>query len=93
MLHYQLLFAIICREKEHTLNQGGRVHDNAAYSLLLQGKVLYLNALLATKKFRDRGNKDGAVGFHVLQATGLGLAIVRKPQRGTNMVNKTIYNA
>ena len=45
----------------------------------------------SNKKCRDRGNKDGAVqGFHVLQAAGLGRVIVRKPQRGTNMANKTI---
>ena len=33
----------------------------AAYCLQLPGKVLYLSPLLATKKFRKRGNKDGAL--------------------------------
>lgn len=66
---------------------GGQAHGNAAYSLLLPGKVLYLNALLAMKKFRDRGNKEGAVqGFYALQAADLGQVVERKPQRGTNMV-------
>ena len=88
-----ICFAVICIGKERTSNKGGQAHSNAAFSLLLPGKVLYLNALLATTKFRDHGNKEGVVqGFHVLQAAGLGCFIERKPQRGTNKVNKTISN-
>ena len=42
-------------------------------SLLLPGKVLRLNALLAMTKFRNCGNKAGAVkGFEELQEIGLG---------------------
>ena len=94
LLYKNNILAIIYIGKEHTFNQGGQAHGNAAYSLLLPGKVLYLNALLTTTKFRDRGNKEGAVqGFHVLEAAGLGRVIQRKPQRGTTMVNKTFYNA
>ena len=32
-----------------------------AFCLLLPGKTLYLPPLLYVKKFRNRGNKDGAV--------------------------------
>ena len=60
---------------------------NAAFSLLLPGKVLHLNALSHLRKFRDRGNKPGAVrGFEVLQEKGLGKIVSIKPQRGTTMV-------
>lgn len=62
-------------------------HRNAAFSLLLPGKVLHLNALLLLRKFRDRGNKAGAVsGFEELQKNGLGRLISTKLQRGANMV-------
>ena len=70
----------------------GQVHANAAYSLLLPGKILYLNALLAMKKFRDRGNKEGAVrGFLALQEAGLGRVVEQKPQRGTTVVQLSLY--
>lgn len=60
-------------------------------SLLLPGKVLYLNALLAMRKFRDRGNKTGAVsGFEALQEKGLGRLISIRPQRGTSMVRHAL---
>ena len=32
-----------------------------AYCLLLPGKKLHLSAFLTAKKFRGKGNKDGAV--------------------------------
>ena len=57
-------------------------------SLLLPGKMLYLNALLAMRKFRNCGNKAGAVrGFEELQANGLGNLHLIKPQRGASMVS------
>lgn len=62
-------------------------HRNAAFSLLLPGKMLHLNALLVMRKFRDRGNKAGAVrGFELLERQGLGVLISTKLQRGANMV-------
>ena len=65
-------------------------HRNAAFSLLLPGKVLYLNALLHLRKFRDRGNKGGAVrGFELLERQGLGLLVSTRLQRGANMVKRT----
>lgn len=67
----------------------GQSHRNAGYSLLLPGRILHLNALLAMKKFRDRGNKEGAVkGFQLLVEAGLGELNERKPPRGTNVVNR-----
>ena len=61
-------------------------------SLLLPGKVLHLNALLAMRKFRNCGNKAGAVrGFEELQESGLGKIDSTKPQRGTNMVSNMLW--
>ena len=86
---YKDIYKICTGKGQISDHMGGWAHANAAYSLLLPGKVLYLNALLAMKKFRDRGNKEGAVqGFYALQAAELGQVIERKPQRGTNMVRK-----
>ena len=45
----------------------------AAFTLLLPGKTLYLSKLLALKKFRNKGNKDGAVrAFFKLEEEELG---------------------
>ena len=65
----------------------------AAFSLLLPGKVLHLNALSHLRKFRDRGNKPGAVrGFELLQENELGELVSVKPQRGATMVRRLCYN-
>ena len=67
-------------------------HQNATMSFLLPGKLLLLNALLALRKFRDSGNKVGAVrGFETLQESNLGRLITLKPQRGATMVNCNTY--
>ena len=60
----------------------------AAYCLLLPGKILHISALLSAKRFRDKGNKDGAVrGIKTLEAAGLGEIIEKKPLRGTSLVS------
>ena len=62
-------------------------HCNATMSLLHLGKVLHLNVLLALRKFRDHGNKAGALhGFETLQESNLGKLISLKPLRGATMV-------
>lgn len=62
-------------------------HWNAAFSLLLPGKVLHLNALLLMRKFRDWEKKAGAVhGFEALEKEGLGTIISTKLQSGANLV-------
>ena len=51
-----------------TPESASEAHRNGIYSLLLPGRVLHLNALLLLRKFRDKGNKAGAVrGFEVLE--------------------------
>ena len=83
-LHNPLLESVQALVPEET----SEAHRNAAFSLLLPGKVLHLNALLQMRKFRDRGNKAGAVrGFEVLEKQGLGVIISTRLQRGANMVS------
>lgn len=59
----------------------------AQYCLLLPGKTLHISALLAAKRFRDRGNKEGAVkAIRLLQEAGLGTVLEIKPTRGASTV-------
>ena len=47
--------------------------SNAAFTLLLPGRILDLSTLLSTKKYRNRGNKDGALAaMKKLESDGLG---------------------
>lgn len=64
----------------------------AGYTLLLPGRTLYLTPLLAQKKFRKKGNKDGAVrSFHQLESEGLGKTLEIGGTKGTSLVR--IHNA
>ena len=65
-------------------------HDRqvATFCLLLPGKILYISALLASKRFRDKGNKDGAVrAIKMLEEAGLGRVLEDKPPRGASIVS------
>ena len=64
-------------------------HDDtvAAYCLLIPGRMLHISVLLTATKFRDKGNKDGAVrAIRLLESAGLGEVEEIKPQRGATMV-------
>ena len=62
--------------------------SNAAYSLLIPGKILNLSALNHLKRFRNCGNKPGAKkGWQLLQECKLGKLIEDKAQRGTEYVS------
>lgn len=57
---------------------------NAAYCLLLPGCKLHLTPLLAAKKFRGRGNKDGALrALQLLEKEGLGKTYVFGSAKGS----------
>lgn len=78
-------------------SQGSQKTDeafsNAAYSLLIPGKILNLSALNSQKKFRDRGNKQGAKkGWQLLEDSGLGKLHATKAVRGTDMVCAIKYD-
>ena len=54
----------------------------------MPGKTLYLSALLAAKKFRNRGNKPAALGaFHELEDAGLGKIDAEERSRGAATVS------
>ena len=60
----------------------------AAFCLHLPGKILYLSPLLAQKKFRKRGNKDGAIrAFYQLETEGLGKVMEVGCTKGTSIVS------
>ena len=64
---------------------------NAAYCLLFPGKCLDLSALLVAKKFRHRGNKEGAVSaLKLLEKDGLGKLIPKTAHRGASTVSTAI---
>lgn len=60
------------------------IQSTGAFCLLLPGKNLHLSTLLAQKKFRQRGNKDGALNaFRALESAGLGKLKTEEKDRGT----------
>ena len=62
--------------------------STAGFCLKIQGKTLYLTPLLAMKKFRKRGNKEGALSaFHKLQEEGLGKMRTQEGSKGPTSVS------
>jgi len=62
--------------------------STAEYCLNLPGKTLYLTHLLALKKFRKRGNKDGALrAFQMLDNEGLGKLVQVGSGKGSHAVS------
>ena len=62
--------------------------SNAKYCLLLPGSSLDLSALLACKKFRSHGNKEGALtAMRVLEENGLGRLVKKGSHRGASAVS------
>ena len=66
--------------------------ETAGFCLTLPGRTLYLTPLLALKKFRKKGNKDGAVrAFYCLQEEGLGKVLEVGGTKGTSSVSILLY--
>jgi len=62
--------------------------STASYCLLLPGTILNLSSLLAQKKFRYKGGKEGALAaMKVLASEGLGKLIPKNAHRGTAVVS------
>ena len=60
--------------------------------LTLPGRKLYLQPLLVTKKFRNRGNKPGAItAFYKLESEKLGKVLEITNSKGNTMVNYCLY--
>jgi len=70
------------------LNQTANVISTGAFCLLLPGTTLVLSSLLAQKKFRNKGRKEGALAaMKALASEGLGKLIAKSAHRGTAMVS------
>ena len=68
--------------------QGDQVRANASLCLTLPGRKLNLSALLTLRKFRKRGDKEGALaGFRALESAKLGQIQSSNPKRGTSTVS------
>ena len=67
--------------------EDSKVRRNATFALLLPGKTLHLSALIVARKFRDRGNKQGALeAMKLLADSGLGELNFLNSARGTDKV-------
>ena len=66
--------------------------QSAELSLTLPGKVLNMSALIHQKKFRNTGNKTGALkGWEMLQSDGIGRIHEQKAIRGTDKVHACMH--
>ena len=67
--------------------------SNQTFCLLLPGSTLDLSSLLQSKKFRSRGNKDGALtAMKALEADGLGKLLDKGAHRGTSVVSTAVQS-
>ena len=65
-----------------------KIRRNASFALLLPGKVLHLSALIVARKFRDRGNKAGALeAMQLLDECGMGKLLSVNSVCGTDKVS------
>ena len=76
--------------------EGDEVKDEASstarFCLLLPGNTLYLSHLLALKKFRKRGNKEGALAaFYRLEEEGLGAVVGIANSKASQCVSCTLH--
>jgi len=81
-----------CDEKEMDMSSSSsqgmdNMKATALFCLMLPGRKLHLKPLLAMKKFRNRGNKNGAVkAFYYLEAEGLGKVLELGGSKGSATV-------
>lgn len=68
------------------------VTDHAGYTILQPGKKLDFSALIKAKRFKDRGNKPGAVAAcKKLESAGLGVLHELGKSHGMSMVHSLFY--
>lgn len=73
--------------KEKIQTRKPLVECAASYMLTLPGKVLDISVLNTSRKFREFGNKDGAVAaIKLLQESGIGVVHTEKATSGTSKV-------
>ena len=65
----------------------------AGFCLTLPGKTLYLTPLLTAKKFRGRGNKEGALrAFYQLEEEDFGRVLVVGGSSRVSQVTSTLVH-
>ena len=78
-------FQVDVAEEDNSKDSDG---STAGFCLLLPGKTLHLSHLLSLKKFRKRGNKDGALrAFFKLEEEGLGKVLEVAASKGSQSVS------
>ena len=82
----------MCTDPQPTSDAGSQLaQNNASFSLLLPGKVLYLSVLLMQTKFKSCGKKAGAIArWKLLHDSGLASMVEFKAQKGTDKVSNYI---
>ena len=82
-----LLYVLLLLPYNVVPEETSKARRTAAFALLLPGKVLHLSALIVSRKFRDKGNKPGAIAaFKLLESSSLGKLHETKSVRGTDKV-------
>ena len=73
------------------LTEEEQAQQNATTSLTVPGKVIHLSAILNKSKFRNKGDKEGAVaGLQLLEKAGLGELESMNTKRGAALVSVSI---
>ena len=84
-----IVFCDLSMFKLHIGDYDSSKISNAAYTLTLPGRILDLSTLLSNKKYRNRGNKDGALAaMKKLESDGLGKIKKKETHRGASAVSK-----
>ena len=92
-MHCDYTLQIIDHDEVTASPAEASAHNNAGYCLTLAGRKLYLTPLLQKKKFRKRGNKEGALAaFYQLEEEGLGKILELQGSKGTSIVSYTLFN-
>jgi len=90
---------MICQSVKHESHYAStasfeeeKVKDNASFTLTQPGKVLDLSAMLRSKKYAGRDNKEGAVkAMTLLESDGLGKLEKKEVHRGASAVKHTLF--
>ena len=83
-----MTFSVHCIAKEKLQPHKQVVERAAAYMLTLPGKILDISVLNTSRKFREFGNKEGAVAaIEFLQESSIGVVHTEKATRGTSKVD------
>ena len=88
-MHMRILFYTVDSAEVVYMNSSdGDSVSTAAYCLRLPGIILDLSTLLSSKKFRNKGGKEGALAaMRLLHSDGLGTLHGHKAHRGTSMIS------